>query len=322
MSSSNHAAPVQEQQIWKSRRVLIIGGAGFLGQHLTSRLAAQGAAVAVTVFQNDAPDVVATLPQQAHRCEGDVRDLDRISQIICDIEPETVFHLAAVGVNDPFIAEETALEVNVRGTLNVLKAVRMAGDATLHRVRRVVVAGTSYEYGSDGRLDPGNVYAASKVAAWAFCRMHYRAYGTPVVIARAFNVYGPGQPERALVPSAIRAALRGEDFLATRGEQRRDFVFVDDIMDGLLAVAVAPGIEGESLDLGTGQTTPVRELIERIYELCGGRGKPKLGARPYRPGVVWEMCANAERTYALTGWRAEIGLLEGLKRTIEAFSPN
>jgi nucleoside-diphosphate-sugar epimerase len=183
-----------------------------------------------------------------------------------------------------------------------------------------VVTGTSYEYGPGGKLDPGNVYAASKVAAWAFCRTHYRAYGVPVVIVRPFNVYGPGQLERALVPAAIRAALNGEDFPATPGEQRRDFVYVDDVMDGLLAAAVAPGIEGESLDLGTGQTTSVRELIERIFQLCEGRGKPKLGALPYRPGVVWELCADAERTYALTGWRAKTALEEGLRRTIEAFS--
>jgi UDP-glucose 4-epimerase len=320
VSSSNHKAPVQEQQIWKDRRVLIIGGTGFLGQRLTSRLVEQQAAVAVTVFENDAPDVIARLPQQAHPYAGDVRDIDRISQIVRDVEPEIVYHLAAVGVNDPFIAEETALEVNVQGTLNTLRAVRLTGCDLSNPIMRIVVAGTSYEYGSNGSLDPGNVYAASKVAAWAFCRMHFRAYGTPVVIARPFNVYGPGQSARALVPAAIRAALGGEDFPATPGEQRRDFVHVDDIMDGLLAVAVAPGIEGDSLDLGTGQTTSVRELIELIFELCEGRGRPRLGALPYRPGVVWELCADAEQTYALTGWRAKTGLLEGLKHTIEAFS--
>ena len=169
-------------------------------------------------------------------------------------------------------------------------------------------------------LDPGNVYAASKVAAWAFCRMHYRAHGTPVVIARPFNVYGPGQTGRALIPAAIQAALNDEDFPTTPGEQRRDFVHVDDIVDGFMAVATAPDIEGESLDLGTGQTTSVRELVELIYALCKGRGKPKIGALPYRPGVVWELGADAERTRRLTNWQARIGLEEGLEHTIEAFA--
>jgi nucleoside-diphosphate-sugar epimerase len=148
--------------------------------------------------------------------------------------------------------------------------------------------------------------------------MHYRAYGTPVVVARPFNAYGPGQDQRALIPSAIRAALIGEDFPITPGEQRRDFIFVTDVIDGLLEVATAHGIEGKSLDLGTGHATSVRDVVERVFSLCGGGGKPQVGALAYRPGVIWELVADADRTEQLTGWRAKIGLEEGLKATIKA----
>jgi len=320
VSASERPTPIADQTTWKDRRVLITGGTGFLGQRLTHRLVASQACVAITVCEHDSPDRIAALPRQVTRCTGDVRDLNQMSQAVRAVEPEIIFHLAAVGVNDPFIAEEAALEVNLHGTLNTLQAVRMSSADPTFRVRRIVVAGTSYEYGSDGRLDPGNVYAASKVAAWAFCRMHYRVHGTPVVIARPFNAYGPGQTGRALIPAAIRAALNGEDFPTTPGEQRRDFVHVDDIVDGFLAFATAPGIEGESLDLGTGRTTSVRAVVEQIYQLCKGSGKPKIGALPYRPGVVWELGADAKRTHRLTSWQARIGLPEGLKQTIKAFS--
>jgi UDP-glucose 4-epimerase len=314
---------------WLDRRVLVTGGTGFLGQHLTRRLVELGAQVTVALCEEDGSqqtgallkNVGARLALALDLRDGDVRNYGQMRRLVEAVAPEIIFHLAAVGVNDPFIAEETALRVNLHGTLNLLRAVKRVGVGCL---RRVVVAGTCYEYGEAGQLDPGNVYAASKVAAWAFCRMYHRAHGTPVVIVRPFNVYGPGQNEQALIPSAIRAALSGQDFPMTPGEQRRDFVYVDDVIQGFLAVARANGIEGQTLDLGTGQATPVREVVERVFALVAQVGatlavaRPLVGALPYRPGVVWELVADAHRTRQLTGWRAKIGLEEGLQTTIEA----
>lgn len=302
---------------WTERRVLVTGGTGFLGRHLTRSLVELGACVTVALCEGCTPEETAVLPAEAERRDGDVRNRGQMRRLIEAVAPEVIFHLAAVGVNDPFIAEETALRVNVSGTLNVLRAVQRLGRS---RVRRVIVAGTSYEYGSAGALDPGNVYAASKVAAWAFCRMHYRAYGTPVVVARPFNAYGPAQNRQALIPSAIRAALSGQDFPTTLGEQRRDFVYVDDVIRGFLALATADGIDGESLDLGTGQATPVRSVVERIFALVGGSGRPQIGVLPYPPGLVWESVADARRTQQLTGWRAATSLDEGLDTTLKAMS--
>jgi nucleoside-diphosphate-sugar epimerase len=292
---------------------------------LTRRLVELGAQVTVALCEADGPVQRAALPSAADCRDGDVRNYGQVRRLVGAAAPEIVFHLAAVGVNDPFIAEETALRVNLHGTLNLLRAVRRHGSS---QIQRLVVAGTSYEYGENNQLDPGNVYAASKVAAWAFCRMYYRAHGTPVVVARPFNVYGPGQNERALIPSAIEAALRGQDFPMTPGEQRRDFVYVGDVVEGFLVVATAGGIEGESLDLGSGQATPVREVVERIFALTSshsaglttGRGRPQVGALPYRPGIVWELVADANRTARLTGWRAKTGLEQGLEITIKAKS--
>ncbi len=307
---------------WLDRRVLVTGGTGFLGQHLARQLVELGAQVTVALCEEDGSqqtgallkNLGARLALALDLRDGDVRNYGQMRRLVEAVAPEIIFHLAAVGVNDPFIAEETALRVNLHGTLNLLRAVQRVGAGY---VRRIVSAGTSYEYGESGKPDPGNVYAASKVAAWAFCRMYHRAHGTPVVVARPFNVYGPGQNERALIPSAIRAALSGQDFPMTPGEQRRDFVYVDDVIQGFLAAARANGIEGQNLDLGTGQATPVRAVVERIFALVGPVGRPLVGALPYRRGVVWELVADADRTHQLTGWRAKIGLEEGLQTTIK-----
>lgn len=299
---------------WTDRPILLTGATGFLGQHLTRRLVDLGARVTVALGEEDGSAQTGALPAVIDCRDGDVRNYSQMRRLVEAAAPEILFHLAAVGVNDPFIDAETALRVNLHGTLNTLRAALLTG------VQRVVVAGTSYEYGPSGELDPGNVYAASKVAAWAFCRMYYRAHGAPVVVARPFNVYGRGQNPRALIPSALQAARSGHDFPMTPGEQRRDFIHVDDVIAGFLVLAGAPGIEGHSLDLGTGQATPVREVVERLFALCESTGRPQIGALPYRPGVVWELTADARRTQELTGWTAQIGLEEGLERTIDEFS--
>ena len=299
---------------WIQRRVLVTGSTGFIGRRLASQLVEAGAEVWAGLFPGEPAERVVGLPQQARRIVLDVQDVASVRRAVADAEPDTVFHLAAVGVADPGVDPHLALAVNAGGTLHLLEALRGRD------VRRVVLVGTCYEYGAreaaEG-LDPFNVYAASKVAAWAFGRMYWRVYGLPVVTVRPFQVYGPGQPAHTLVPAAIRAALAGEDFPMTPGMQERDFIYVDDVVEGMLSAAGAPGVEGQSLDLGTGQVYAVRQVIERIWTMTGARGQMLPGALPYRRGEVMHLVADAARTARLTGWRARVGLEEGLQRTVD-----
>ena len=266
---------------------------------------------------DEAPGSVNALPAMVERLVFDLRDAEAVRSAVIEAAPRIVFHLAAVGVTNPEIDPTLALEVNVGGVINLLEVLKERS------ARRVVLVGTCYEYGAREaveRLDPFNVYAASKVAAWAFGRTYWRAYGLPVVTVRPFQVYGPGQPGQTLIPAAIGAALGGQDFPMTPGGQARDFIFVDDVMSGMLAAAEAPEIEGESLDLGTGQAYVLRDVIALIWKLTQAQGHVLHGALPYRPGEVMHSVADADRTARLTGWRAGVGLEDGLRRTIEAMS--
>ena len=278
------------------------------------RLVRAGARTFAGVAPDEVAERVAGLPVQAQRLTFDVCDAEAVQAAVARAAPQIVFHLAAIGVTDPGVDPGLALAVNAGGTLHLLEALRGQG------VQRVVLVGTSYEYGAREaveRLDPFSAYAASKVAAWAFGRMYWRAYGLPVVTVRPFQVYGPGQPAHTLITAAIRAALMGEDFPMTPGEQERDFIYVNDVVEGMLAAATSPGIEGQSLDLGTGQANAVRHIVERVWELVRGAGHILPGALSYRPGEVMYLIADADRTAALIGWRAQVGLEEGLHRSIE-----
>ncbi len=293
--------------------LLLTGATGFIGRWLTARLRRAGVAVAALVL----PDEVDRLPEGVRPVVGDVTQRETVMAAVARIRPAAVMHLAAVGMARPALTPTEAVQVNVLGTVHVLEALREVGG-----VQRVVLVGSAYEYGrrrSDDGLDPFNVYSASKVAAWAFGRVAFNAWGMPVVWVRPFQVYGPGQHARAFVPSAIRAALAGEDFSMTPGEQRRDFVYVEDVVEGMVAAVTAPGVEGRALDLGTGQLYRLLDVVEYIWTLTRARGRILAGALAYRPGEVEALAANVERTRRLMGWVARVGLEEGLRRTVRAF---
>jgi nucleoside-diphosphate-sugar epimerase len=295
----------------------VVGATGFIGQRLVRRLVEAGAQVWAGVAPDESPERVAALPPQVERLVFDLRDEEAVREGVVEAVPQIVFNLAAVGVINPEVDPSLALEVNVGGVINLLEVLKGRS------ARRVVLVGTCYEYGAreavEG-LDPFNAYAASKAAAWAFGRMYWRAYGLPVVTVRPFQVYGPGQPGRTLIPAAISAALGGQDFPMTPGGQARDFIFVDDVVAGMMAAAEAPGIEGESLDLGTGQAHVIRDVVAHIWEIVKAQGQILLGALPYRPGEVMHSVADADRTARLTGWQAVMALEEGLQRTIQSYT--
>ena len=307
---------------WAEKRVLVTGSTGFIGQHLVRRLVEARAWVFAGVAPDEKPERAAALPVQVQRLIFDLRDAGAVRAGVAEATLQVVFHLAAVGTTDPGVDPELALAVNAGGTLRLLEALRECA-AECDDVQRVVLAGTCYEYGARAAvegLDPFNAYAASKVAAWAFGRMYWRRHGLPVVTVRPFQVYGPGQPDHTLVPAAFRAALSGSDLPMTPGEQERDFIYVDDVVEGLLAAAGAPGVEGHSLDLGTGGVHTLRQVVERIWAVTGARGRILPGTLPYRPGEVMHLVADADRTARLTGWRATTSLEIGLRKTWHAIS--
>jgi len=296
---------------WTGKHVLITGATGFIGGHLVRQLRDWGA----QVHAGTSPNTESRLG--SYPLAFDVRNPEAVKAAVEKADPDVVFHLAATGVTNPDVDPMLALTVNAGGTVNLLEALR-EGD-----VERIVLVGTSHEYGAQEAiegLDPFSPYAASKVAAWAYGRTYWRAYGLPVVTVRPFQVYGPGQPQAALIPAAVSAALCGQDFPMTPGEQELDFVHVGDVVQGMAAAAEAPGVEGKSLDLGTGVGRTLLNIVDRIWQLIGAEGKVRVGALPYRSGGPMRLVANAERTAQLIGWRATTSLEEGLSATIQSLA--
>ena len=297
-------------------RALITGAFGFIGRHLAMRLVEEPDTEVYLLDRNrlastPLPTHSETVLSQASIIHADLRDFEQIQRTLNQVQPDIIYHLAAVGVGDPFLAVEDALNHNLYGTLNLLRAA-FADEQNTHRSQQLIISRTPGEYSAM------NPYAASKAAAWQFCRMYTRTLGWPIVGAALFQAYGPGQPQKRLLPAAIISAFDDLDFPMTSGVQERDWIYVSDIVAGLLAIRDAKLAPGSTVELGSGQLTSVASVVQKAYTLIGGLGRPLIGAIPTRPGEEVLQRANVDRTFDLTGWRTAVTLDQGLSKTIES----
>jgi nucleoside-diphosphate-sugar epimerase len=291
-------------------RLLLTGATGFVGRVLLPALLPHHD---VTLLLREEygsgkplPDSLNALRPHVSVVYADLRNYQLTARAVRDAAPEAVIHLAAAGVTDPFLPVNSSLSHNVTGTLNLARACFERGTGP----GQLIIARTP------GELSALNVYAASKAAAWSFCEMYARTAAWPIHGAMIFQAYGPGQPNQLLVAAALRAALSGESFPMTSGEQAKDWIHVEDVVTGLKALLGQDLPPGTTVELGTGVLTPVRDVVAMLYALAGRGGGPSVGALPSRPGETPQKAANVAATRARINWEATIALRDGLARLV------
>ncbi len=286
---------------------LVTGGSGFIGRRLCSELAAHGAIVYSVGRRHFAST------GHAKHLVQDLSDGPATEALIGDVRPDYVFHLASVVRGRPVLADVSPMLVaNLLSTVNVLTACLRSP------CRRVVIAGSLVEPELRRFTDaPSSPYAAAKWASADYARMYSTIFGLPAVIARIFMAYGPAQFDQSkLVPHSVMSALRGKAPSIASGTRAIDWIHVDDVVDGLMAIAVAKGLEGKTIDLGTGVAHPTLQVVRMICETAGTGVSPAVGALPDRPDEPSCVARTAE-TAAAIGWRARTTLEDGIPRTVE-----
>jgi UDP-glucose 4-epimerase len=301
---------------------LVTGGAGFIGSHLVETLVAGGCRV--SVLDNLSSGSLANLEPVAQRIRfvhGDIRDPASLETAAAGCE--VVFHLAAV-VSVPKTTEDPlgSAAVNETGSLQVLEAARSA------KVRRLVFASSSAVYGDDATLPkredlparPLTPYAVQKLAVEYYLRVYQSLYGLEAAALRFFNIFGPRQdpssPYSGVISIFLTRALKGEPpVIYGDGRQSRDFVFVEDAVQALIATAVSPSAAGRVFNVGTGASVTINALWEAIAALSGS-GAPPVHGLP-RPGDVPHSVAAIDRARADLGYAPRVSFEQGLKMTLD-----
>lgn len=292
-------------------KFLVTGATGFIGSHLCRRLCDGGCEVHATSRVQRA-DVGGPIWWQV-----DMSDLSAARSLLKSVRPDVIVHLAgSVGASPAFDLILPTFHSLLASTINVLVAASEIGT------KRVIISGSSTEPARAERHPvPGSPYAAAKWAASGYGRLFAKHFEAPVVILKPFMVYGPSQAPTKLIPSVTMALLNHRQPRVSSGNFRADWIYIDDIVDGFIAGALVAGIEGETIELGTGKMSSIRDIVDQLVSIVGNQVVPIFGAIPDRPGEE-ESTATTEMALSRLRWSASIPLNEGLRRTVAWYRSN
>lgn len=287
--------------------VLVTGASGFIGGHLCRRLTASGATVHAVSRGLQRRD-----SENLNWWQADCRDSSAIGELFRTVRPQIVFHLAShvAGTRELDVVLPT-FSGNLASTVHLLNAAAEVG------CERIVLAGSSEEpLGFNETAFPCSPYAAAKWASSIYGRMFHQLFQLPVVMPRIFMTYGPDQKDmHKLVPYVICRLLRGEVPRLSSGRRQADWIYVGDVVEGLLRAAVVPGIEGCGFDLGSGSLISVRAIVEQITEIVDGGVEPAFDASLDRP-FEQERAADPSFLSTKLGYQPGTTLKQGLAATV------
>lgn len=310
------------------KNVLITGADGFIGSHLTEMLLHKGYKVRALSYYNSFNywgwlEDIGQHPN-LEVVTGDVRDPHFCKHITKGID--TIYHLAAlIAIPYSYVAPDSYVDTNVKGTLNICQAAKENG------VKRVLHTSTSEVYGTaqyvpiDEKhpLQPQSPYSASKIGADAMAMSFYNAFDLPITIVRPFNTYGPRQSARAVIPTIISQIASGVKTIQVGDlAPTRDFNYVNDTSRGFIELAECDAAIGKTVNIGSNYEISVQDTFDLIRELMGSSVELVTDPNRIRPekSEVFRLWCDNTLINSLTGFKPEVDVREGLKRTIDWFS--
>jgi UDP-glucose 4-epimerase len=302
----------------KNKKILVTGGAGFIGSHLVNRLVQLNAKVFVIVKYNsiiDSPRLV-KIWNKINIIEADLRNTDSVSEMK-KLNFDVVFHLAAYNhVGDSFKHVFENVNSNLLSTINLLnhgpnikKLIHM-GTSEIYGVQKILPFNTSET------PNPMSPYGVTKYASELFSLLKSKHTNLNLLNVRPFNTFGPFQSEKAIIPEIILKCLNNQEIKTTKGKQTREFNYVDNIIDGILFLDKKIKNSLKPINVGSNTPISIKDLVQKIHKYSHSSSKLKIGALKYRPNEIWKMQAN-NKFITSQGWKPKIKFDEGLKKTIE-----
>ena len=317
-------------------KVLVTGSEGFIGSHLVESLVKQGHDVVCLVQYNSfnsqgwLDSIPRSIFEELDVVMGDVRDKDCLSKVA--FGADAIFHLAAlIGIPYSYQAPQSYIDTNVSGTLNVLEAARKEGVTRLIHTSTSEVYGTAQYVPMDEKhpLVGQSPYSASKIAADQLVHSYYSSFELPTVTLRPFNVFGPRQSSRAVIPTIIRQALAGQAEIELGNlDATRDMNYVANTVEAFLAALKEESAIGKTINIGSGEERSIREIAMQIIDSIGSESELVVSPNRLRPkdSEVERLVADSSLANKVFGWSKEdsnyVSFEQGLEKTIRWFADN
>jgi UDP-glucose 4-epimerase len=313
-------------EAFSQKKFLITGGLGFVGTNLVLKLLSNKIKPVIMDYlpgeENNNQDFVPFNMKEVEFYNKDIRDREEILYVVEQVKPDYLIHLASMtNLTRDFQHGHLSVDINIKGLMNILEAVNA------QKVTKFILLSSSDVYGGVAppfqetqNVIPASPYSVSKVASELYSIMFTKVYDLPIIILRAFNLYGKYQPPNRVIPYIITELLQGREVKLTEGEQKREFNYVDDLIDAILLSLTNSEIHGEIINIGCGESVKIRDIALNIGKKLESIDKLQFGAISYRPNEIWDMYCDNNKAKRLLGWEPQIGLEEGLNNTIEWFN--
>lgn len=304
-------------------RVLITGGAGFVGANFARKFLSEGFDVHILERENFSDWRIKDISDKLKIHSQDITDSNETKNLIEEVRPSIILHFAAYGTVQRDQKEiKKAIDTNVSGTINLINA---AMD--LDSFKCFLNTGSSSEYGIKDKpmsesdaLSPVNIYGISKAAASMYASACGKQYSFPIATMRIFSAYGYFEEKGKLIPTVVKSCLNGKDAMLGSRDSVRDFVFIEDIIDAYsLAVEKIANIKGEIINVGTGVQSSVSDVFNNVKNIAGAKNNPIYNAIPSAQIEPQSWVADVSKAKDLLGWEAKNNLEEGLSKTVSWF---
>lgn len=298
--------------------ILITGGAGFIGANLVNKLLSLGYKnINLIIRRSTNLQRLKNVLTQVNLREIDILDRSALKKIVERINPSVIFHLATYSQYRDQEASQDMVDVNIKGTLNLLMATKNIN------YKIFVNTGSSSEYGTKGTsmreddlLEPISFYAATKASATLLCQVFAREYRKPIVTLRPFSVYGPYEENERFIPTIIKSLIENKSIKLTSGNQRRDFIYIQDVIDIYIkTISQGKELSGQILNMGTGIEYTNDDVVQALFKITGKKVTVEKGAFPNRLWDTSHWVADISKTKKLLNWKPKFTLEEGLRQT-------
>lgn len=307
----------------KGKNILITGGLGFVGGNLTSKLLSYNIKPIILDFIPADIEIDARyLPFNLDKIEffnADIRNQKEIIDIIKKVSPDYIVHLAALTkLQKDFETAFLSVEINLKGTLNLLRSIKeFPVSSFVFMSTSDVYGGVNPPFRETQAMIPSSPYSVSKASAEMYCLMFNRVLNLPITILRSFNLFGEYQNINRVIPHIIMKLIKHEHVELTKGEQKREFNYIENLLDAIFISLVTPTSQGRIINIGSGHSISIREIAQLIAEHFKLPDNLRFGAIPYRPNEIWDMYCDNTLAKNILEWKPRVNLNEGLIKTIK-----